>query len=98
MPGRANAGSNKNRTLRVPSRQTQNPVSVSFDAAYFLFALMRLADVNADCDVGSMILPVGHIGVGTNLELTVNSRVLVDLEGHRLGSGCFVCEMLALVR
>jgi hypothetical protein len=62
-----------------------------------LLVLQLLADVNADCHVATGVLAVRDVGIGSDLQLAVYGRVLVDLESHALLTTAFLHQMLTLV-
>src|SRR5882762_5273324 len=70
---------------------SQNPVGACSAG------MLRSAYVNADRNVGAVVLPIGHIGVRPNLKLPIHCRVLVDLEAHRLRATCIGRHMVPLI-
>jgi len=52
--------------------------------------------VNADRHVGAFFLAIGDIGIGADSQAAFYGRVLVDLEGHGLGTGRVLPKVLSL--
>src|SRR5207245_5209124 len=52
---------------------------------------------NADADryVGAFFLAISNIGVGADFQAAFNSRILVELEGHGLGTGRILLYVLS---
>ena len=53
---------------------------------------------NADANrkVGAFFLAIRYIGVGANFEAAIYGRILIDHEGHGLGSAWILLQVLSL--
>jgi hypothetical protein len=56
------------------------------------------SNVHADRYVVAVVLAVGNIGIGVDFEFAFDGGVLIDDEGHGLGAGSILCQLVPRCR